>query len=209
MGTELVVIPNPVGRPTKYKEEYDLQAFKLSLLGCDDDEIAAFFEVTRSTLSLWKIEYPNFSDSITDGKIKADSQVAGKLYDRAMGAERTEEMAFKVKKTDYDASGKKVQERDEILIVPVKRVEPPDTKAISLWLRNRQKDRWRDDKHVEVNNSGTIVHLAGDLSSTISFLTGDGEEGQQGIGGDIPQPVPDRSVLATSVRVEPPIRPES
>lgn len=207
MGTDLVVV-NPVGRPSKYKEEYDLQAFKLALLGMHDEEIANFFEISEATLNNWKIEYPKFLESITDGKVKADSQVVGKLYDRAMGAERTEEMAFKVKKTDYDSSGKKIQERDEIMIVPVKRVEPPDTKAISLWLRNRQKDRWRDDKHVEVNNSGTIVHLAGDLSSTLSFLGGESQEGRQGGGDNLSQSVSAGSVLATSVRVEPPVCPE-
>lgn len=36
------------GRPTKYKKEYDDQAFKLCLLGATDKEIADFFEVNRS-----------------------------------------------------------------------------------------------------------------------------------------------------------------
>jgi hypothetical protein len=32
----------------------------------------------------------------------------------------------------------------EVTLTPVRRYYPPDTNAASLWLRNRQKDKWRD-----------------------------------------------------------------
>ena len=53
-----------VGRPTKYKEEYNEQAYKLCLLGHTDAEMAEFFEVDVSTIHRWKIDYPEFCDSI-------------------------------------------------------------------------------------------------------------------------------------------------
>ena len=40
------------GRPTKYKEEYAEQAYKLCLLGAKDKEMADFFQVSLSTLNL-------------------------------------------------------------------------------------------------------------------------------------------------------------
>ena len=43
------------GRPTKYKDEYCEQAYKLCLLGATDKEMADFFQVSLSTLNLWKI----------------------------------------------------------------------------------------------------------------------------------------------------------
>jgi len=42
------------GRPTKYDEKYNEQAYKLCLLGASDKDMADFFQVTESTLNLWK-----------------------------------------------------------------------------------------------------------------------------------------------------------
>ena len=44
----------PGGRPTKFDESLIDQAYKLSLLGATDEQIAAFFEVAVSTIYLWK-----------------------------------------------------------------------------------------------------------------------------------------------------------
>lgn len=147
-----------VGRPTDYKPEYVGQVFKLSLLGATDEEIGDFFSVCEDTVNEWKVKYPEFSVSIQEGKVKADSLVAHKLYDKALGPEWTEEQAFKVKKSHYDNNGKKV-EAEEIVVVPVKRAAPPDTQAISLWLRNRQGGKWRDKTDHEISGSLALGQL--------------------------------------------------
>lgn len=117
------------GAPTLYLESYNNQAYKLALLGCTDNEISEFFDISASTLNNWKIEFPKFLESIKDGKVKADAEVATKLYDKAIGAEWVEEQAFKIKQgKDFEV----------IEIVKVKRTAPPDTGAASLWLRNRR-----------------------------------------------------------------------
>ncbi|MDR1182443.1 MAG: helix-turn-helix domain-containing protein [Bacteroidales bacterium] len=72
------------GRPTKYKPEYSEQAFKLCLLGLIDREIAKYFEVSESTFNGWKLEYPEFSESLKKGKVQADANVAASLYKQAM-----------------------------------------------------------------------------------------------------------------------------
>lgn len=145
---------NSVGRPSKYKPEFTDQAYKLSLLGATDAELADFFEVNQDTIYEWQRNHPEFSESIRDGKTKADYCVAHKLYDKALGAEWTEEQAFKVKKKWYNDDGKP-EEEESVVTVPVKRVAPPDTQAISLWLRNRKADKWRDK--VEAEHSGNLV----------------------------------------------------
>lgn len=137
----------PDGRPTLYKPEYNQTVFKLCLLGANDAEVSDFFGVSESTINLWKLEYPKFSESIQDGKVKADAQVAHKLYDRAMGSEWIEQQAFKIK--IQDAPGVFTE---DVKVVDVKRVAPPDTQAASLWLRNRQSKKWRDK--VDVNVGG-------------------------------------------------------
>ena len=141
------------GRPTKYQTVFNDQVYKLALLGATDAEIADFFEVSESTINLWKKNHHEFSESIREGKIKADYSVAHKLYDKAIGPQWIEEQAFKVKKTWYDNNGKKCEE-ENVVTVPVKRAAPPDTPAISLWLRNRKADKWREK--VETEHSGDL-----------------------------------------------------
>ena len=45
------------GRPTDYKKEYDEQAYKLTLLGAVDTELANFFNVAEATIHNWKINH--------------------------------------------------------------------------------------------------------------------------------------------------------
>lgn len=71
------------GRPTKYKASYNEEARKLCLLGMDDERLSKYFEVSVSTLNLWKLEHPKFSESIKSGKEKADAQIANSLYQKA------------------------------------------------------------------------------------------------------------------------------
>ena len=130
----------PVGRPSLYRPEYAEQARKICLLGATDAELASVFGVSESTLNLWKTEHPEFSESITRGKLLADAEVADRLYQRALGyshpAVKIMTVANQVTREEY--------------------VEhyPPDTPAASLWLRNRQPAKWRDKTQQE--HSGSV-----------------------------------------------------
>jgi len=75
------------GCPTKYKEEYNDMAYKFCLLGADDKRIADLFNVQVSTISKWKLDYPNFSDALFRGKDLADAEIAHSMYQRAKGYE--------------------------------------------------------------------------------------------------------------------------
>lgn len=124
--------PRPRGRPTLYRKEYDEQARKLCLLGATDAELADFFGVVVSTIALWKVEHPKFSDAIARGKLIADAEVADKLYHRALGYSHDAVKIF----MPQGASGP--------VYAPYIEHYPPDTAAASLWLRNRQGGKWRD-----------------------------------------------------------------
>ena len=63
-----------MARPTKYQEAYAEQARKLCLLGYTDAELADFFEVSESPINKWKLDYPEFSESIKKGKAVADAE---------------------------------------------------------------------------------------------------------------------------------------
>ncbi|HFZ7981312.1 TPA: terminase [Salmonella enterica subsp. enterica serovar Thompson] len=132
-----------MARPTKYQEAYAEQARKLCLLGYTDAELADFFEVSESTINKWKLDYPKFSESIKKGKEYADGNVADRLYQRAMGYVAP----------DVDI---KVIE-NQIVETPLEKHHPPDTTAAIFWLKNRQRDKWRDKQEVEHTGEVSLI----------------------------------------------------
>src|SRR5690606_38366572 len=119
------------GRPSKYDPaKTPGQGYKLCLLGATDKEVADFFGVAESTLNKWKIDYPEFSESLNRGKVDADARVAESLFKRALGYSHPED-DIRV------ANG-------EIAITPTIKHYPPDTAAAIFWLKNRQRGKWRD-----------------------------------------------------------------
>ena len=120
------------GRPTKYRPEYALQAEKLCKLGLTDKEMAGFFEVSEQTINTWKHQYPEFLESLKDGKTMADAEVASKLFHRATGYEHPEDDIRAV--------------NGVITITPMVKHYPPDTTAAIFWLKNRQPALWRDKR---------------------------------------------------------------
>lgn len=130
----------PAGRPSSYKAEYAEQAAKLCSLGATDVEMADFFGVDISTFYRWKAEFIEFCDAIKVAKQAADERVKRSLYERATGYER-DEVDIRV------IEGRIVQ-------TPVRKFYPPDTTACIFWLKNRDKDNWRDK--TETEHSGKI-----------------------------------------------------
>lgn len=136
-----IPVPGP-GRKSLYREAYADQAFKLCLLGATDAEIATFFEVDERTINNWKIEHPAFFQSIRDGKIKADTEVAHSLYRSATGHQITAEKVVKIGDA-YEA-------------VRYKQFIPGDPNAAYRWLLNRRRQDWTDKQVHE--HTVTIDH---------------------------------------------------
>lgn len=128
-----------MGRDSKYQPEYAEQARKLCLLGSTDAELADFFEVAESTLNLWKLNHPEFSESIKKGKTQADAEVADRLYQRAMGYEHPE---VDIRVIDH-----------AIVQTPITKIYAPDPTAAIFWLKNRQRGKWRDKIEQEVTGA--------------------------------------------------------
>lgn len=128
---------NAKGRPSKYRAAYAAQARKLALLGLTDRGMANFFEISESTLNLWKKEYPDFSESIREGKVEADARVAASLFHSALGGGTVTEV-----KKEVDAEGNTVTKKTV-------RELPANVTAQQFWLKNRQPQNWRDKVVVE------------------------------------------------------------
>lgn len=141
------------GRPTKYDADFHpKQVLKYALLGLTDKQIAGAFEISESTLNLWKNEHHEFSESIKKGKLEADANVVSTLYKRALGHTQKSKIPFKVKKIDSE-TGKLY---DTVEIVETEEYFPPDMVATIFWLKNRQPEHWRDKKEVEIEDKRTI-----------------------------------------------------
>lgn len=136
------------GRPTLYLVAYAEQARRLALLGLTDAEMAAFFGVDERTINRWKQAHPDFCQSIKDGKADADAKVAEALYKRAVGYSYPDTHI-----SNYQGT---------ITVTPITKHYPPDSTSMIFWLKNRQRDKWRDRVETDVNVGGDdIVVLAG------------------------------------------------
>ncbi len=138
------------GRPRVYDPAYGPRAKRLALLGLTDVEIADQFGITKETLYEWSAAQPDFSDYLASGKIEADGFVANSHYQRAIGFEYPAVKIF----PGANGSGP--------VYAPYMEYHPPDVGAQKSWLHNRQPDRWRERKQVDV---------AGTLEFRISQMT--------------------------------------
>lgn len=131
---------------SKYKPEYDGQAYRLCLLGHTDKDLAKSFEVEEQTINNWKKDHPSFFESILNGREKADGEVVQSLYHRAMG--------YSAKATKFATHEGKITDAVEYM-----EHYPPDTNALRYWLGNRNPKRWRDKQEIE-HTGGNITIVA-------------------------------------------------
>lgn len=163
-GSQNGISNNPEGRPTGYRPAFNRQAKQLCLLGATDKDLADFFEVDETTINTWKKKHPAFQKAIKSGKQIADAAVAEKLYTRATG--------FKYTETTFEKAGSKesleittegdITSNEEYVKKVVTKQMPPDTSAAIFWLKNRQKENWRDKHEVEQTNKTITVKVDGE-----------------------------------------------
>lgn len=158
------------GRPSKFTPEMVEQARRLCMLGATDREIADFFHVSESTLNLWKLEHPAFSESLKLGKDAADDRVEKSLYRRALGYSHEAVKIFADPKTGAEQ------------IVPFTEHYPPDTTAAIFWLKNRKPAEWRDRQELTGANGKDLIPAEltdAELARRIAFTLQQGAVAQE------------------------------
>lgn len=130
------------GRPTEYRVRYCKDAAKLCALGATDEQLADFFNVERSTISLWKSTHAEFSDAIKEAKANLDAQVEKSLFHRAMGYSHPD--------THFSSF------EGEVVETPTVKHYPPDPVSCIFWLKNRQPAKWRDAVRIEQTINGKV-----------------------------------------------------
>jgi hypothetical protein len=147
------VIHEPKGNRTKrtpFRDHYlemMTEAKELGLSGATDFEIAQHFGVPQLTLDYWKRRVPEFAAALRAARDIADEKVAASLYHKARG---------------YTFQSEEIKVVDGAIIrVPTTTHVAPDTTAMIFWLKNRQREQWRDQQDVSV--SGAIDLKSADL----------------------------------------------
>ena len=151
-----------MGSPTKFKDEFvHLAYIACSEGGFTDEKLAKLFSVAKSTINLWKKARPEFYDALRRGKDEYDCEkVEAALNKRAVGFRFTETHRELSTVLDPDTPDLTPQEildgvkpktiQKLIITKKIGKLIPPDAKAAEFWLCNRNPDRWRKLKHVEV-----------------------------------------------------------
>lgn len=137
---------HPGGRPTKYDPKFCKLVKNYCLLGATNPELAKYLEVCEATIENWMRQYPEFLGAIKAGREEADAKVAKSLYRRALGYRHKAVKIMTITKGEGMGS--------DIVQVPYTEIYPPDTRAAQMWLNNRQPEKWRDQKHVDLTSKG-------------------------------------------------------
>lgn len=132
--------PKKTGRPTKYTPDMARLARGVCLLGAKNVELAAFLQISTSTLDAWMNEHPEFKQAVKEGREEADNKVARSLYKRALGYKHK---AVKI-----------MQHMGAPVVVDYVEHYPPDPASMIFWLKNRRPDLWREK--VDVEHSGNV-----------------------------------------------------
>ncbi len=135
--------PGP-GQPTKYDAKYHPKIVKyMTRTGMTDKEISKDLEISESTLNLWKLKHPEFSESLKENKNFIDSLVEDSLLKRALGFDYVET-------TIIEKKGKTVETR-----TTNKKVIGSE-KAQQYWLNNRQSKYWKNMKWHSFNEEAPL-----------------------------------------------------
>lgn len=113
-----------------FTEQHNEQAFRLSLLGATDEQMAEFWGVNQQTVDNWKKNAPGFLAALMRGKLEADANVANSMYQRAIGYSHP---AVKI----FMPAG-----ADEPVYAPYTEHYPPDVAAGNNWLALRHRGKW-------------------------------------------------------------------
>jgi hypothetical protein len=109
---------------------------KLAAAGMTEREIAACLDITPKTLHNWKADHPKLARALIPGKRAANQRVEASLYHRAVGYTCPDTHVAVIK--------------GKVVLTPIVKHYPPSEGAMTLWLTNRLKKRWKNRQSNEL-----------------------------------------------------------
>jgi hypothetical protein len=153
-----------VGRPSKFDKSIPAKAKALAKEGARDKDIAKSLHVSEATLNIWKRKYPEFLESLREGKDTVDKKVECSLLKCALGysvfeTKRSYRPLFKPNgEPVLDDQGNQIKAllREEV----TEREIPASYSACFFWLKNRKSDVWRDNRLMDTDKEkGEVIDL--------------------------------------------------
>jgi hypothetical protein len=125
------------GAECRFKEYHIAQAKVLAERGLTNAQMAEFWGICKETLRNWRSKSPELNAAIEDGKNYSNEKVKQALYNRAVGFETIET------KEETGTNGSKS--------TIITRQVPAEVAACRIWLYNRDRANWSDNKKVELS----------------------------------------------------------
>lgn len=129
--------------------------------GLTDEEISRQIGISRSTLAEWKKKFTQIREALSTGKEFADRLVENSLFKMTQGFFVKETKGLKVKNVEYDPeTGKRLSEKENVVMVEERHYIEPDFKAVAFWLKNRKPDIWKEkvvENAVDEEGTGIVI----------------------------------------------------
>lgn len=124
-----------------YHEDFAALALKIGeTFGATQAQLAKVFSVAPVTIARWMERHPEFAEAVAYARARADTAVEESLFKKANGYEREEEKIF-------------CNKDGLVTRVKYKAHYPPDTTSMIFWLKNRDRESWRDVNRTEVTGA--------------------------------------------------------
>lgn len=129
-------------------------------------DIADKFAISIACLNNWRSKYPQIQEAIDEGRELTDYKVENALLKSALGYKTKE-----VKTTTIMKFGKVVETQKEVL----EKEQPPNVQAITLWLTNRNRDKWKTP-----NSKSLLDEVEEDTSIQVTVTRAGNHEASDG-----------------------------
>ena len=129
----------------KYREDFPKLVEIHLRKGLTEAQVAKKLGISVSTFEVYKNKHPEFLEAVKKGKAPVDFEVENALLKRALGYTYEEKHTV----TKIQGKGDKAEATVAEVKKTVKHIASDPTAAI-FWLKNRDPERWRDNKAVEV-----------------------------------------------------------
>lgn len=111
--------------------------------GMIDKDIARKIGISHTTFYDWRNKNPEFAEALKKGKAPVDFAVENQLLKSALGYKETIKVPIKIR-TRKQLKDKGMIEEEHIEYVDKEIYIPPVPVCQIFWLKNRQKDKWKD-----------------------------------------------------------------
>jgi hypothetical protein len=144
-----------MSRHSKFNAALTAKIIELYSQGLTDAQVARIIGISERTLNYWKIQKPEFLQSIKESKSIADDLVEASLFSRAVGYRHREEKLF-------------IYEGNVVRANTTKHY-PPETKAAIFWLSNRRPESWRNTHYINAGDKNPSQGSANNSAQEITF----------------------------------------